>query len=73
MKKYKDINVYEATQKRLEFIFNEFDYIYLSFSGGKDSALLLNLVIDFMKRNNITKKIGLFHRDMEAQYSLTSQ
>jgi hypothetical protein len=33
----------------------------------------LNLVIDFIKKNKITKKIGLFHRDMEAQYSLTSQ
>jgi predicted phosphoadenosine phosphosulfate sulfurtransferase len=73
MKKYKDINVYDATQKRLEFIFNEFDNIYLSFSGGKDSGVLLNLVIDFMKKNNITKKIGLFHQDFEAQYHQTTE
>ena len=68
MKKYKDINVYDATQKRLEFIFNEFDNIYLSFSGGKDSGVLLNLVIDFMKRNNITKKIDVLFIDLECFY-----
>ena len=40
-KKYLDINVYEALQERLDYIFREFDNIYISFSGGKDSGLLL--------------------------------
>lgn len=30
-------NVYEQTQERLGIIFKEFDNIYISFSGGKDS------------------------------------
>ena len=28
-------NVYELAQERLKVIFNEFDNIYVSFSGGK--------------------------------------
>lgn len=39
-KKYLDINVYEALWQRLDFLFREFDNIYISFSGGKDSAPL---------------------------------
>ena len=30
-------NVYELIQERLKVIFKEFDNIYISFSGGKDS------------------------------------
>ena len=36
-------NVYELAQERLKVIFNEFDNIYVSFSGGKDSGVLLNI------------------------------
>lgn len=66
-------NVYDATQERLKYIFSEFDNIYVSFSGGKDSGLLLNLVMDFVKTNGIKKRVGLFHQDFEAQYSATSE
>ena len=44
IREYVGQNVYEAFQERLRFIFEEFDNIYLSFSGGKESGLLLNLV-----------------------------
>lgn len=72
-KKYLNIDVYEAFCNRMDYIFQEFDNIYVSFSGGKDSGLLLNLVLDYMKRNNINKKIGVFHQDFEAQYSVTAK
>ncbi len=72
MKKYLDINVYDALQNRLKYIFDNFDNIYVSFSGGKDSGLLLNLVLDYKRRHNITKKIGVFHQDFEAQYQATT-
>ncbi|MBQ8465182.1 MAG: DUF3440 domain-containing protein [Alphaproteobacteria bacterium] len=72
MKKYLDINVYEATQQRLKYIFDNFENIYVSFSGGKDSGLLLNLVLDYKHRHNIQKKIGVFHQDFEAQYQATT-
>lgn len=70
-KKHLKINVYQSIQKRLKFIFEQFDNIYVSFSGGKDSGLLLNLVLDFQKKYYPNRKIGVFHQDFEAQYSLT--
>jgi predicted phosphoadenosine phosphosulfate sulfurtransferase len=73
MKDYKDINVYESFQTRIYYIFNEFENIYIAFSGGKDSGVLLNLVMDYMQKNGISKKIGLFHQDMEAQYEKTTE
>ena len=40
---HRNKNVYELAQERLKVIFNEFDNIYVSFSGGKDSGVLLNM------------------------------
>lgn len=59
-------NVYELTQERLRVIFDEFDNIYVSFSGGKDSGVLLNLCIDYIRRNNLKRKIGVFHMDYRS-------
>ncbi len=72
-KKYIDKNVYDAAIERLHFIFEEFDNIFVSFSGGKDSGLLLNLTVDFRNRYYPNKKLGLYHQDFEAQYSATTE
>jgi len=70
MKKYnKNINVYDASVERLDFIFKNFERIYVSFSGGKDSGVMLSLVIQYMKKNNIKQKIGLMILDNEANYN----
>lgn len=69
MKKYNEnIDVYEASIERIEFIFKNFERIYVSFSGGKDSGVMLNLVLDYMRKNNITEKVGLMILDNEANY-----
>lgn len=68
---YKNLDVYLASQERIKFIFNNFERIYLSFSGGKDSGVMLNLVIDYMRANNITAKIGVMIMDNEANYNLS--
>jgi predicted phosphoadenosine phosphosulfate sulfurtransferase len=64
-----DLNVYEAAKQRIEWTFDNFDKIYLSFSGGKDSTVMLHMVMDeAIKRN---KEIGLLIVDLEGQYKLT--
>jgi predicted phosphoadenosine phosphosulfate sulfurtransferase len=70
-KKYIDKNVYDASVERMDFIFKNFEKIYISFSGGKDSGTMLNLAIDYMKRHKITKKIGILFIDLEGQYKTT--
>ena len=66
------INVYEAVKQRLNVVFNEFDNVYVSFSGGKDSGLLLSLTLQYMREHGITKPIGVMHQDFEAQYTATT-
>ena len=73
IREYTDQNVYEAFLERMHFIFEEFDNIYISFSGGKDSGLLLNMTLDFQQKYYPEKKIGVFHQDFEAQYTVTSE
>lgn len=72
-RKYTGQDVYSALQDRLKLIFEEFDNIFVSFSGGKDSGVLLNMTLDFQRRYYPDKKIGVFHQDFEAQYSLTTE
>lgn len=72
-KEYLPQNVYQATQERLAYIFREFDNIYVSFSGGKDSGLLLNLVLDYRRRHAPDRTVGVFHQDFEAQYTVTTE
>lgn len=72
-REYLKENVYEALMQRLHFLFKEFDNIYISFSGGKDSGVLLNILIDFKRQHYPDKVIGLFHQDFEAQYTVTTE
>lgn len=72
-KQYQHQNVYEAFCSRMHYIFREFDNIYVSFSGGKDSGLLLNLTLDFRNKFYPGRTVGVFHQDFEAQYSETTK
>jgi predicted phosphoadenosine phosphosulfate sulfurtransferase len=73
MKKYLEQNTFEASQERLKFIFDNFERIYLSFSGGKDSGVMLNLTLDYMRANKIDKKLGIMILDNEANYQHSTE
>lgn len=66
------MNVYEASMSRIAYLFNEFEQIIVSFSGGKDSGVMLNLVLDHAKNKNLLHRIGVYHMDYEAQYQMTT-
>jgi predicted phosphoadenosine phosphosulfate sulfurtransferase len=70
-KKYLSKNVYDAAVERMELVFKNFEKIYVSFSGGKDSSVTLNLALDYMKKHKINKKIGVLFIDLEGQYKIT--
>lgn len=63
------INVLEAARQRIAWVFDVFPRICVSFSGGKDSTVMLHLVMDeAIKRQ---RKVGVLFVDLEGQYRLT--
>lgn len=70
-KKYLEKDVLEATFERLEIIFNNFDNVYFSFSGGKDSSVMIQLANIVAKK--LGKKFDVLYIDFEAQYKHTIQ
>lgn len=68
-KKYIDINVLEASVNRIKTVFDSFEKIYISFSGGKDSSVMMHLVLEEAKKRGI--RVGVLVIDLEAQYSDT--
>lgn len=68
-KKYnKKKNVFVAANERIDFIFKNFKRVYVSFSGGKDSGVMLNLVLDYVRKHKIKTKVGIMVLDNEANY-----
>lgn len=68
-KKILPYNVLEGAKQRIAYTFDNFEKIYISFSGGKDSTIMLHLVMDeAIKRN---RKIAVMLVDLEGQYKLT--
>ena len=53
------MDVHEAANRRLKIIFDYFDYVYVSFSGGKDSGILLHLCMDYIRMHAPGRKLGL--------------
>jgi predicted phosphoadenosine phosphosulfate sulfurtransferase len=62
-------NVLEAAIKRIAYLFDNYDNISLSFSGGKDSAALFHLINNEAKKRD--RKFFLYFQDQEAEYSAT--
>ena len=65
IKKYLDIDVYEAAKQRIKHVLNLFDSVLVAFSGGKDSLCALNLVKEVYAELGIKEKVKVFFRDEE--------
>ena len=62
-------NVVGAARERVSFIFDQFENIHVSISGGKDSTVLTHLVLEEAKRRN--RRVGIFFLDEEVVYQST--
>lgn len=63
------VDVLTAAQERIAWTFDTCERIYVSFSGGKDSTVMLHLVMQEAIRRG--KRVGVLFVDLEAQYLLT--
>lgn len=65
------MSVLDAARERISFVFDNFPRVYVSFSAGKDSTVMLHLVADeAIKRG---RKFGVLLVDLEGQYRLTME
>lgn len=65
------ISVLEAARNRISIAFDECQRVYVSFSAGKDSTVMLHLVAEEARKRG--RSFGVLLIDLEAQYKLTMQ
>jgi len=66
---YTNNTVLEAARERISYIFDEFENIIVSISGGKDSTTLAHLTLTEAHKRG--RKVGLFFLDEEVVYDST--
>jgi predicted phosphoadenosine phosphosulfate sulfurtransferase len=59
----------QAARDRVRYVFDHFEAVYISFSAGKDSSVMMHLVMEEAMRRK--RKVGVLLIDLEAQYELT--
>jgi predicted phosphoadenosine phosphosulfate sulfurtransferase len=69
MQIYINKTILEAARERMTYIFDEFDNIIVSVSGGKDSTVLVHLAL--LEANRRGRRIGIFFLDEEVVYEST--
>ena len=63
------MDVDQAARERISWTFDNFEKVYVSFSGGKDSTVMIHLVMEeAIKRN---RRVGILTVDLEGQYKIT--
>lgn len=65
------MDVLTAARERIAWTFDNFARVYVSFSAGKDSAVMLHLVEQEARRRN--RRFGLLLVDLEGQYKATME
>ena len=70
MRVYKDKTVFEESLDRIRFLFDEFEDIYISFSGGKDSTVVFELA-KIVAREKGRLPLKVVFLDQEAEYQST--
>lgn len=66
---YINETVLDETKKRISRIFDDWENICVSISGGKDSTVLAHLAL--LEANKRGRRIGLFFLDEEVVYDST--
>ena len=59
----------DAAVERINYTFDNFEKVYLSFSAGKDSTVMLHLTADIARKRG--RKFGVLLVDLEGQYKTT--
>lgn len=63
------LNVYDAAVERTKWTFDNFERVYLSFSAGKDSTVMIHIAALEARERGI--KLGVLIVDLEGQYKFT--
>lgn len=63
------MDVLQAARDRIAWTFDTFERIYVSFSAGKDSGVMLHLVEDEARKRG--RRFGVLFVDLEGQYEVT--
>lgn len=66
---YRDRNVLDAARERMRLVYDRFEHVVVSVSGGKDSTAIRHLAIEEGDRRG--RKPELFFLDQEAEYRAT--
>lgn len=72
-KYYEEQDVIAAYKARIAMTIAEFPTIIVSYSGGKDSGVMLNLLLDYIRETKPRNKFILFHTDYECQYDQSTE
>ena len=68
-KVYQEVSVLDSAKARIAEAFDSLERLYISFSGGKDSTVMMHLVCQEARRRG--RKVGVLIIDLEAQYTAT--
>ena len=68
-KRYIQKDVLTASRERISEVFDNFERIYVAFSGGKDSSVMFHLVMEEAVKRGV--RVAVMFIDFEAQYSET--